>query len=38
MYDGKGYAYMRKRIYGERMEECLIDAEVVKTTCPISSL
>jgi hypothetical protein len=38
MYDGKGSALIIKRIYGERMEERLIDAEVVKVNCRISSL
>ncbi|MBT3764365.1 MAG: hypothetical protein HOB79_12900 [Rhodospirillaceae bacterium] len=35
MYDGSGYVYMRKRIYGERMHERLIDADVVRTSCSV---
>jgi hypothetical protein len=35
MYNGSGYVYMRKRIYGERMHERLIDADVVRTSCSI---
>jgi hypothetical protein len=35
MYDGSGYVYLRKRIYGERMHERLIGAEVVRTYCTV---
>lgn len=35
MYDGSGTAYIGKKIYGERMNERLIDAEVVHTSCSV---
>jgi len=35
MHDGSGTAYIGKKIYGERMNERLIDAEVVHTSCSV---
>jgi hypothetical protein len=35
LYNGSGRAYMGKRIYGERMNERLIDAEIIDTDCSV---